>query len=255
MLRSPEVLLIYLYREGKRTQRIDSPKDEVVFGTTGDVVLQGPKIAARHCRLDVRPAGCFLVKEQGAVHVNGKPLEKATPLYATDKVFVGDYTFMIEWVSRALDPKEEKLLADITCGDAESRMVYADWLEENGDARRAELLRLQEALAVVDDHVQRAELVRRLRHIATLVDAEWRMRVARAPVEGCRIQVPCNQQWSECEETGHVEIRQCDQCKQQVFYCTSVAEARKHAWNGRRVAVDITSERVPRDLEPPPRYR
>jgi hypothetical protein len=81
------------------------------------------------------------------------------------------------------------------------------------------------------------------------------MRVARAPVEGCRaarFDFLCTQQWSDLEETGASEVRHCNLCKQQVFYCTTIAEARTHAWRGRCVAIDIANERSKHDLERPP---
>ena len=257
------MLAIYLYREGARTLRITSDKDEIWLGTRpdADIKLEGTGVTARHCKLDVRPAGCFLVTETGAVHVNGKPLEKSTPLYATDKVFLGNYSFMIETLSRAPDPKEEKLLVDIAAGDDASRIVYADWLEENGDLRRAEFLRTQEQLRALttddaDTRMTFVEQSRRLRQLATLVDLEWRMRVARAPVEGCNVHVrfdfKCPKQWSDLVETEAPDIRFCDLCRQQVHYCTTIPEARQHAWRGRCVAIDIANERTKHDLERPP---
>jgi hypothetical protein len=71
------VLAIYLYKEGARTLRITSEKDEIWLGTRADVDIQleGREVAARHCKLVVRPAGLFLVREAGELKVNGKPLD------------------------------------------------------------------------------------------------------------------------------------------------------------------------------------
>ena len=257
------MLAIYLYKEGARTLRITSEKDEIWLGTRADVDIQleGRDVAARHCKLVVRPAGLFLVREAGELKVNGKPLDKSTPLYSTDKVFVGNYTFMTETLSRAPDANEEKLLLDIAAGDDASRMVYADWLEENGDIRRAEFLRCQELLRTLqaddaDTRMAFVEQSRRLRQLAVVVDLEWRMRVARAPVEGCNVHLrfdfKCPKQWSDLVETESPDVRFCGLCRQQVFYCTTIPEARQHAWRGRCVAVDIANERNKHDLERPP---
>lgn len=252
------MLAIYLCEGGGHTQRILSEKGEIWLGNdpADDIKLTGDRAKPHHCRILVRPAGCFLVGEKGPVHVNGKPLEKATSLYPTDKVYVGNYSFMIETLSRAPDPTEEKLLANIAAGDDASRIVYADWLEENGDIRRAEFLRVQETLRAPHAKEAFAEHSRRLQQLATLVDIEWRMRVARAPVEGCRVNIrfdfQCPKQWSDLVETETSDIRFCDLCRQQVFYCTSIAEARTHAWRGRCVAVDIANERTKGDLDRPP---
>lgn len=253
------MLAIYLYREGERTQRITSTKDEIWLGThaEADVPVHGKGVVDRHCKLVVRPAGCFLVEEAGQVRINGKAIAKATPLYETDKVFLGAYSFMIETLERAPDPTEEKLLADIAAGDDDSRVVYADWLEENGDIRRAEFLRVQEALRALTAHdadtrVAFVEQSRRLQHLALLVDLAWRMKVVRAPVEGCKVarfDLPCTQQWSGLAETGFPDVRLCTLCHQEVYYSTTLAEARSHAWRGRCVAVDLANERSRGDLD------
>ena len=256
------MLAIYLYREGERTQRIVSAKPEISLGSAGDMTLADCE--PRHCKLVMRPAGVFLVQEDGLVSVNGKAIDRATPLYDTDKVFVGPYSFMIEVLERAPDPNEDKLLAEIAAGDDTARLVYADWLEENGDIRRAELLRCQELLrelAERGDSERVIEQGRRLRQLATLVDQDWRMKVARPPVEGCRAELrfdfQCPKTWSELVETGTPNIRFCDLCREQVYYATTIFEARSHAWANRCVALDPSIERSGRDLEqtpPAPRF-
>ena len=42
--------------------------------------------------------------------------------------------------------------------DDTPRLIYADWLEENGDPDRAEFIRVQCELARLDDHEQGAPL-------------------------------------------------------------------------------------------------
>lgn len=68
-------------------------------------------------------------------------------------------------------------------GDDASREVYADWLEERGDAARADLLRVQErlqAIAPIDPAFDVA--LRELRALERRVDPLWWKRVAR-PLE------------------------------------------------------------------------
>jgi uncharacterized protein (TIGR02996 family) len=68
--------------------------------------------------------------------------------------------------------------------DGLTRLAYADWLEERGDAR-AELLRLEEALRVGDP------LPARLWALHGTLDAEWVVRVSRsAPLAELRLLVP-----------------------------------------------------------------
>lgn len=70
-------------------------------------------------------------------------------------------------------------------GDEGAREVYADWLEESGDAQRAEYLRLQaELIATAGARGWRAEerfdqLARDLALLASTIDPAWR-----ATVEG-----------------------------------------------------------------------
>ncbi len=46
-------------------------------------------------------------------------------------------------------------------------------------------------------------------------------------------------------------VRFCGSCNKQVFYCSSVPEARNHAMAGHCVAVDVVAIRRPRDLDSP----
>lgn len=65
---------------------------------------------------------------------------------------------------------EEAFLAAIRAHptDQRTRLVYADWLDENGQPEKAEFLRLQGELAAVLD---------RLQHVRSSVDVAWVRRV------------------------------------------------------------------------------
>lgn len=88
------------------------------------------------------------------------------------------------------DVVEARLLQAIVDGDAGSRQVYADWLEEHEELDRAELLRILDR--VVD--MPRApsfdlafdDLTRRLAVVASGIEVEWRRLVARDAIEKCR---------------------------------------------------------------------
>lgn len=152
------------------------------------------------------------------------------------------------------DP-EETLLAAIARHDEASRLVYADWLEGQGDATRAEFLRLQQLLvgpAPLDD-AGRALFKRRsdrLRVLAEAVDPAWRVKVARPLVENCdaHFDFACPMEWGELAETSDPDVRACTLCEQPVYYCTSITDARRHAAQRHCVALDITVERAPGDL-------
>src|SRR5262245_8041476 len=108
---------------------------------------------------------------------------------------------------------EECLLDAIVHGDAASRLVYADWLEQRGDLARAEFLRVQEQLVEIPaDHPERRELVseaiERLRLLAESVDLAWRMKVSRAGVQPCN-RSACRVGWGGLVLTSSPNIRTC----------------------------------------------
>src|SRR4051812_7418936 len=53
------------------------------------------------------------------------------------------------------------------------RLMYADWLDENGDSRRAEFIRVQIALAKEPDESRRNELVTRAEQLHTTSHGRW----------------------------------------------------------------------------------
>ena len=70
---------------------------------------------------------------------------------------------------------EERLISAITDAPLEqdARRIYADWLEERGDAR-AEFLRLEAQLdSVDDDSPRRTELLKRLIDCVRTTDPHW----------------------------------------------------------------------------------
>ena len=155
-----------------------------------------------------------------------------------------------------MDDHETALLRAIARNhDEASRLVYADWLEGQGDATRAEFLRLQQALvgpAPADD-AGRAKFKRRsdrLRALAETIDPAWRALVARPLVENCdaHFDFACPMEWGQLTATADPNVRACNLCEEPVYYCTTIADARKHAAVNRCVAIDITVERRPNDL-------
>jgi uncharacterized protein (TIGR02996 family) len=150
---------------------------------------------------------------------------------------------------------EAEFLAAIVRKDEASRLVYADWLEGQGDTARAEFLRLQQALVgpAPEDDAGRARFKRRtdrLRVLAETLDPAWRAQVARPLVENCdaHFDFACPMEWGELAPTEDPNVRSCSLCEEPVYYCTTLGEARVHARQKRCVAVDITVQRSPHDL-------
>jgi uncharacterized protein (TIGR02996 family) len=61
--------------------------------------------------------------------------------------------------------------------DDAPRLIYADWLEENGDPERAEFIRVQVALARIDEDAPRAELEERERVLLEKHRDDWLQRL------------------------------------------------------------------------------
>jgi uncharacterized protein (TIGR02996 family) len=157
---------------------------------------------------------------------------------------LGDYT-IVAFVRTTREPIEQQLIDAILAGDAASRIVYADWLEERGETARAELLRLQELLAAIDatDSDRRTQFqhaVCRLGELASDIDPEWRLLVGRPVVEFCsRSSARCRQDWGSLMPTGDPSVRCCTTCRENVHYASSRAEAHGHERVGRRFVVDL----------------
>lgn len=132
----------------------------------------------------------------------------------------------------ALDAVEAGFLATLraTPGDAATRTVYADWLEQRGDPRAA-YLRDEAAPAPPRE-------------------AGWRSIVARAPITACEAQttlaVACPLHWDALAPTERPRVRHCGACARDVYYVTTLAEVRRRADAHQCVALDpmIDAERA-----------
>jgi uncharacterized protein (TIGR02996 family) len=129
------------------------------------------------------------------------------------------------------------------------RLVYADWLEEQGDPR-AEFLRLDCALAGKAERIMETAATKaRWQELRENFDPSWLIRIARPPLENCQFRFRCPKKWASLQVTDHEEVRFCDNCRENVYYCTSISEAKGHARLGHCVAVDPGLSRIPGDLE------
>jgi uncharacterized protein (TIGR02996 family) len=139
--------------------------------------------------------------------------------------------------------------------DEVSRLVYADWLEEQGDPR-GEFLRLEVQLSHMPaEDPQRTEGEARLRELRASLDPGWLARLDRTPVENCSLGGPpflfrCPRRWEELQDTTlGPAVRFCHECEQKVYHCGSVEEAQERARDGLCVAVDSRLVRTEGDLE------
>jgi uncharacterized protein (TIGR02996 family) len=238
-------------------------KPEVTIGRVSgnDIVLPMGNISKRHARIVLKDGKMIVVdlKSTNGTYVNGKKLTSPIVVREDDRIYIGNFTLMLETDDADdadtldADPTESRLLAAIAHNDAASRLVYADWLEERGEVRRAEFLRLQDAIvAMPPDDPQLLDATMRLRALAMDIDVPWRVKVARPIVEGCLgFEVQCPREWGAMQPTSRTDVRTCTGCQQHVHYCTSIEQARQHAVRRECIAIDAQVLRFPNDLRPP----
>lgn len=129
------------------------------------------------------------------------------------------------------------------------RLVFADWLEERGDWR-AEFLRLDCTLrALSADQPCPEALQTRWSELHARLSPAWRTVLGRTTLENCenRFLFRCPERWDQLAPTKTAAVRFCRVCKERVYYCSSLEEAREHARQGRCVAVDEGLPRSPGD--------
>ena len=151
--------------------------------------------------------------------------------------------------------------------DDETRLVYADWLEETGSdeaIKKAEFLRLTVRLARrTKSKVPRDHLRKRSQNLAADLGTDWLAVVSHLNVENCsgrrlnrkerrtysvQFEYACDQKWEDLEPTDDLDQRYCDICDHNVHYCGTIMEAREHAGKGHCIAVDSGIVRRENDL-------
>jgi uncharacterized protein (TIGR02996 family) len=157
-----------------------------------------------------------------------------------------------------------------TPADDTVRLVYADWLEEQGTDeanRKAEFLRTQHALRMFQGKRKvKVWLERKLKNLTIELPAGWLGVVSYLPIENCAtaknrsrsfVTLPtvqfayqCPKEWAALDGTDDPTVRFCQSCKQNVYFCDTVGMARSHASEGHCVAVHAGLTRYPGDLRP-----
>ena len=123
------------------------------------------------------------------------------------------------------EEREDALLAAVRADptDAAAREVYADWLEGTGDLARATFVRS-------GANQPGAPL--------------WRAVVATPKVERClSFELACPKRWDGLAPTDRDAVRHCGDCDQQVFFVTSIREAREHGARHECIAIDAAVAR------------
>jgi uncharacterized protein (TIGR02996 family) len=248
--------------------------DAVVIGRApdADLVLDRDGVAPRHVGITRR--GGELIAEDLRTGVMKLPTRALRP---GAQVRVAGMSLQISLAELAPEhveaETEQRLLAELRQrpDDPGTRAVYADWLEERGQAPRAEFLRLQlaagAAASAADPDFARASA--RLAELAPEVGDGWRVRVAmsfieprtcptrrpagrwREPEPAVSLELVCPMRWDKLEPTDREGARRCRACNTEVTYCTTIEQAATAAQAGRCIAIDLGTPREPYDLERP----
>jgi uncharacterized protein (TIGR02996 family) len=147
-------------------------------------------------------------------------------------------------------------------GDDVTRLVYADWLDEQGgeaNTNKSKFLRVVCRLAGLADGADEYESLRSaLRELAKHLDKKWVRVVCTVPIELCCIELEfayeCPKQWHRLRPTAKDNVRYCEACAENVYYCTSLSDARKKG-GFHCVAIDPRLSRRSGDLSRSRRVR
>jgi uncharacterized protein (TIGR02996 family) len=142
------------------------------------------------------------------------------------------------------------------------KLLYADWLEEQGDPR-AEYLRLMMSVRrerVVSPEQRRQQVPARLQELAATLDPNWLAVVSDPEVERCgrntgrawrpRFDFVSDKTWADMRPTTDNSVRHCEACRKNVYFCETIADAREHSLEGHCIAVDLGIVRRDDDLYP-----
>ena len=264
-LASSRATRIEIRESGGAATVFEFDKPEITIGRVqgNDIVLPKGNVSKRHARVVLKEGKQILVdlKSTNGTFVNGRRITSPIVVTAADKILLGDFALEIAPLEDFEDEDtvevaatELRLLAAIAQRDDASRLVYADWLEQQGHHDRAEFLRTQQELVATapEDPAFHARSDR-MRELARGLDVRWRYKVARPLIENClAVEFECPKDWGSLSTTENSDVRYCGACAKRVYYCNSVDEARRQTQWGNCVAVDIVNIRRRNDLEPEP---
>jgi uncharacterized protein (TIGR02996 family) len=134
--------------------------------------------------------------------------------------------------------------------DTTARLVYADWLDDRDDPRGTYLRVELELQALPDPDAAPAGALReRLADLKHQIDPYWLACFDRPRIEGCeRFEFVCPRKWEQLRTTDDADVRYCEGCRRNVYFCTGIDEAQMHADAGECVAISLGVLRRPGDV-------
>src|SRR5262245_48470772 len=172
------------------------------------------------------------------------------------------------------DPQETAFLRGIVENpdDDPSRLVFADWLDDNGQAGKAAFVRLEVEFSRQPQSSERyAQIREELLRLDELIGGRWTWALVRpGRLLNCgdaqrtledpvlRFAYECPNRWADLTPLPDDKVRHCGECKKDVHFCASKEEAEAHAVAGHCVAIGsllalaIRKQYAPNPQAPPP---
>src|SRR5262249_2970540 len=164
-------------------------------------------------------------------------------------------------------PEEDAFILAILASprDDAPRLVFADWLEERGDARgeflrilmRLETLSEKEAPAQMKAKLARvreiAALRQRLRALRDVVPLDWGLGLTGGWIEHCNMVgfgVKCPRRWELMSESVDPEIRRCGHCSREVWFCWSASDVHEALCSGHPIVKALAMDRAEPEVAP-----
>lgn len=131
---------------------------------------------------------------------------------------------------------ERTFLAEIAARPACEvlRLVYADWLEEQGDPRfalfhwqrKAAELRPQLRLRRRRKHIrpQLDDIQQALGELSRIASRRWAAIVTATEIHRCPLPAQCLGRWEKLDPTDNEQVRHCRQCQQSVCFLSDLAD-------------------------------
>jgi uncharacterized protein (TIGR02996 family) len=260
--------LVVIHPDWPGPRRFLFPLQTVSIGTarSNELTLSGPNIDERHASFTTHGNDTMIraISQRFPTFRGTWRVPEGINVRERETVTIGAYRMNVSRVVfakvseqtayAATDPREQSLLQAAATGDAHSRVVYADWLEQHGELPRASFLRVQDQLVGMrPDDVRFGALTSQLSALAAQIAPGWRIQIATPSVERCgaAFDFRCPMTWSALQPTARDGVRHCNSCQRDVYYALSVGEARAFARSGHCVALDAASARWPQDLAEP----
>ncbi len=144
-----------------------------------------------------------------------------------------------------MDEEERAFLSGILENPLDNaiRLIYADWLEEHDRPIQADYLRVECQMIAFRPEDIRYKLKRAyLITIGKALESDWIALISRVQIDNCPSQLNlnsnCPKRWEALKITESEKIRECEQCRRRVYFCSEVLDVDQMKRQGEVIAID-----------------